>query len=122
MGAGRALRVLGVAALAEGRGSHLIPGLPECWLVLCKPAFSAPRRSCFTRWIPSGSCCHPDTDGVLRALERGDLSDVARRMYNVFEDCCPRLGPTKPLHQSLLLGYGALGACMSGTGPTVWAV
>ncbi len=117
--------VLGGTVLAEGRGEVLtpLPGLPACWLVLCKPSFSISTPELFHAADSVRLRCHPDTDGVLRALERGNLADLARRMYNVFEDVlpAPRVSEIRTI-KGTLLGHGALGACMSGTGPTVFGL
>lgn len=117
--------VAGGTALAEGRGEKLtpLPGLPPCWLVLCKPSFSVSTPELFHAADAARLRCHPDTDGVLRALEQGDLAALARRMYNVFEDVLPtpRIGEIRTV-KNVLLGHGALGACMSGTGPTVFGL
>ena len=66
---------------------------------------------------------HPDTAGVLAALEEGDLAGVSRRMFNVFEEALPaqRRAVVEEI-KSTLLSRGALGACMSGTGPTVFGI
>lgn len=117
--------VAGGTALAEGRGERLtpLPGLPVCWLVLCKPSFSVSTPELFHAADAARLRCHPDTDGVVRALEQGDLPALARRMYNVFEDVLPppRIGEIRTV-KNVLLGHGALGACMSGTGPTVFGL
>ncbi len=117
--------VLGGTALAGGRGEVLtpLPDLPDCWLVLCKPAFSISTPELFHAADAVRLRCHPDTTGVLQALEAGDLTGVARRMYNVFEDVLPisRANEVQSI-KSALLSCGALGACMSGTGPTVFGL
>ena len=117
--------VLGGTALAEGRGEKLtpLPSLPPCWFVLCKPSFSISTPELFGRVNCARLRCRPDTDGILRALEKGDLEGVARRMYNVFEDVLPdrRAGEIAAI-RSALIGYGALGAVMSGSGPTVFGI
>ena len=60
---------------------------------------------------------------VLAALEAGDLGGVARRMYNVFEDVLPPRQRTEVAAiRSALVQHGALGANMSGTGPTVFGL
>lgn len=117
--------VLGGTVLAEGRGEVLtpLPLLPDCWLVLCKPDFSISTPELFRAADTVRLRCHPDTQGVLQALEAGDLTGVARRMYNVFEDVLPvsRANEVQSI-KSALLSCGALGACMSGTGPTVFGL
>jgi 4-diphosphocytidyl-2-C-methyl-D-erythritol kinase len=117
--------VLGGTALAEGRGEVLtqLPQLPPCTIVLCKPAFAISTPELF-RQIDH---CHlrrrPDTHGVITALEQGDLRGVAMRMYNVFEDVLA-LSRKKEIEEikNVLIQAGALGACMSGTGPTVFGI
>jgi len=117
--------VMGGTALAEGRGEVLtpLPPLPECWVVLCKPEFSISTPALFARIDGVRPRCHPDTQGAIAALEAKDLAGVARRLYNVFEDALPdhrrsRVNDIK----NLLIQCGALGASMSGTGPTVFGL
>lgn len=117
--------VLGCTALAEGRGEKLtcLPALPDCHIVLCKPGFSVSTPELFRRIDELKLRFHPDTTGVLAALEEGDLAGVSRRMFNVFEEALPaqRRAVVEEI-KSTLLSRGALGACMSGTGPTVFGI
>lgn len=117
--------VLGCTALAEGRGERLrpLPALPGCYIVLCKPKFSVSTPELFRRIDDVKIRFHPDTAGVIQALEQGDLAGVSRRMFNVFEEVLP--APRRAVVEeikSTLLSHGALGACMSGTGPTVFGI
>lgn len=117
--------VLGGTALAEGRGEILtpLPSLPWCFVVICKPHFAVSTPELFARIDGMKLHCHPDTRGMLQALENGDVLGVARRMYNVFEDVLPRnQGGTVAEIKTELIRHGALGACMSGTGPTVFGL
>ena len=117
--------VLGCTALAQGRGEKLtrLPSLPECYIVLCKPAFPVSTPELFHRIDEVKLHFHPDTAGVIRALEQGDLTGVSRRMFNVFEDVLPPARKTVIQEiKNTLLSQGALGACMSGTGPTVFGI
>ena len=48
---------------------------------------------------------------------------MARRLYNVFEDVLPeRKAAEIASIRNALIQFGALGACMSGTGPTVFGL
>lgn len=117
--------VLGTTALAKGRGEILtpLPPLPPCWILLCKPPFAISTPALFREWDKAKRHLRPDTKGVLAALEQGDLLGVARRMFNVFESVLP-------LHQrrqieaikNTMIQAGALGAAMSGSGPTVFGL
>ena len=60
---------------------------------------------------------------MLRALEQDDLSGVARRLYNVFEDALPERCAQKVNQvKSVLIDCGAMGAVMSGTGSAVYGL
>lgn len=115
--------VLGGTALAEGRGERLtqLPPLPPCWVVLCKPDFSVPTPKLFAQLDSVKLRRRPDTAGLTAALAAGDLRGAAMRMYNVFEDVLPpqRRRMVEEV-KTALIGAGALGASMSGTGPTVF--
>ncbi|MBR1781309.1 MAG: 4-(cytidine 5'-diphospho)-2-C-methyl-D-erythritol kinase [Oscillospiraceae bacterium] len=117
--------VWGTTALAEGRGEALTPldDLPACRILLCKPDFSVSTPELFRQFDAVKLRFHPDTPGVRAALAAGDLTGVCRRMFNVFEQAMPpqRMGVIDEI-KSTMLSYGALGACMSGTGPTVFGV
>ena len=117
--------VLGGTALAEGRGEILtpLPPLPACWVVVCKPDFPVSTPELFAQADRVKLRCRPDTRGLLAALEAGDLGGVARRMYNVFEDVLPaRLYTRVAEIKNVLIQCGALGANMSGSGPTAFGL
>lgn len=116
--------VLGGTMLAEGRGERLtpLPPLPDCAIVVCKPPFAISTPELFGRVDGRKSRLHPDTAGLTGALENGDLPGVARRMYNVFEDVLDRRQDAVGAIKSELLGAGALGAAMTGTGSAVFGV
>ena len=117
--------VLGGTALAEGRGEVLtpLPALPRCWVVACKPDFPISTPELFGRIDSARVRCRPDTDGLVAALAAGDLGGVARRMYNVFEDVLqPRQQAKVREIKNVLIQCGALGANMSGTGPTAFGL
>ena len=117
--------VLGGTALAQGRGERVtpLPPLPECFVVLAKPGFPVSTPELFQRLDGQKVRCHPDTAGVQKALEEKDLPGVARRMFNVFEEVLPprKRSQVEEL-KGELLHCGALGASMSGTGPTVFGL
>jgi len=117
--------VLGGTALAEGRGEVLtpLPPLPPCHIVICKPPFSISTPQLFGRVNVRKIVRRPDTQGVLAALKAGDLAGVARRMYNVFEDVVERRPAAEiAAIKAALIDRGALGASMSGSGPSVFGL
>jgi len=116
--------IAGGTVLAEGRGDVMTPlsPLPPCHIVIAKPKFSISTASLFAR-IDCGKIRHrPDTEGILGALETGQLGEVALRMYNVFEDVLDSRSKDVAQIKSTLLDCGALGASMTGTGPAVFGL
>ena len=117
--------VMGGTALAEGRGEVLtpLPPLPKCWVVVCKPDFPISTPALFAEIDRVRLRRHPDTQGAMEALAAGDLVGVARRMYNVFEDALPKRQLARVCEiKNELIRCGALGASMSGTGPTAFGL
>ena len=116
--------IAGGTALAEGRGERLTPlkQLPICHVVVCKPGFSVSTPALFSKLDCDRIRHRPDTQGVMDALEQGDLAGVARRMYNVFESVLTRGRDEVEAIKATLLDHGALGAAMSGTGPAVFGL
>ena len=117
--------VVGGTALAEGRGERLtpLPPLPPCHAVVCKPPFPISTPQLFSRVDMRKIARRPDTEGMLAALAAGDLTGVARRMYNVFEDVLePRRQAEINAIKAALIDCGALGAAMTGSGPTVFGL
>ena len=112
------------AALAEGRGERLtsISPLPDCSIVLCKPAFSIATPELFGRVDGRKSRLRPDTAGMLSALASGDLPGAARRVYNVFEDVLDRRQQEVFAIKRALTDMGALGAAMTGSGSAVFGL
>ena len=111
-------------ALATGRGEKLetLPDMPPCDFVICKPDFSISTPELFRKLDQSSARCHPDTAGLLAALSEGNLDQLCRRMYNVFEDIADRRMRVVKEIKGCLLDHGALGAVMTGTGSAVFGV
>ncbi len=124
VGSDVAFCIAGGTALATGRGEKLqaLPSLPDCLFVVCKPEFSISTPELFRKLDQIPLRRHPDTAGLLSAIELGDLSQMCRRMYNVFEDVEDRRMRTVSEIKSILLDHGALGAVMTGTGSAVFGV
>lgn len=117
--------VVGGTALAEGRGERLtpLPPLPPCHVAVCKPPFPISTPQLFARVDTKKIVRRPDIQGLIAALRNGDLPDAARRMYNVFEDVLePRRRAQIDAIKAQMIDCGALGASMTGSGPTVFGL
>lgn len=87
-----------------------------------KPEFSISTPELFRKLDEIKLRCHPDTAGLVEAIRQGQLAQISRRMYNVFEDVDDRRMRTVADIKSILLDHGALGAVMTGTGSAVFGV
>ena len=117
--------VHGGTCLAEGRGERLtdLPPLPDCAIVLCKPDFGLPTPELFARVDGAELGARPDTAAMEAALVRGDLPAVAGCLGNVFERVLTEEeGAEIRSIRAALARCGALGAAMSGSGPTVFGL
>ncbi len=117
--------LMGKVALAEGTGDVLtaLPGLPSCWIVLIKPQYiNVSTKEIFTALDAMKLELHPDTKGVIDALQVGNLSGVCRRMYNVLEEVTVKKHPIISDLKRIMVECGALGSVMSGSGPSVFGI
>ena len=114
----------GGTKLAKGRGEILtdLPSMPHSYIVICKPPFSCSTPELFKRIDCGKIHARPDTDGLVKSLEAGDLLALARHMYNVFEDILPQGKREIEEIKSTLLDNSALGCVMTGTGPSVFGI
>lgn len=124
VGSDVAFCVRGGTMLAHGRGELLseLPDMPKCIFVICKPQFSISTPELFRKLDQVSLRRHPDTAGLISALEQGNLRELSCRMYNVFEDVNDRRMRTVAAIKSVLIDKGALGAVMTGTGSAVFGV
>ena len=124
IGSDVAFCLAGGTSLARGRGEvleDLIP-MPDCAIVVCKPGFSISTPELFRKLDQIGLRTRPDTEGMLSALDSGNLKEISMRMFNVFEEVDDRRMRSEAEIKHVLLDYGALGAVMTGTGSAVFGV
>ena len=124
VGSDVAFCIAGGTSLARGRGEVLedLTPMPDCAIVVCKPGFSISTPELFRKLDQIGLRTHPDTAGMLSALENGNLKEISMRMFNVFEEVEDRRMRSEAEIKHILLDYGALGAVMTGTGSAVFGV
>lgn len=118
--------VRGGAGLAQGTGTELsrLRPMKKGWLLLVNPNIFLSTEKVYKALdeIQIPAQAHPDTELLIDALNRQDLSLFAANMKNVLElaafKLCPRI---RELKESILQ-QGALGAMMSGSGATVFGL
>ena len=113
-------------ALSEGIGEILtpLPPVPQCWVLLAKPKISVS-----TKWVYSSLHAnelrpedHPDIDGLVDAIRRGDLRGMAGKFGNVLELVTEKRYPIIEEIKDEMNRHGALQAMMSCRGPTVFGL
>lgn len=116
--------LFGGTALAEEKGQilHRLPSMPRCHIVLCKPPFPISTPALFRAIDRETISGRPDTAAMLAALELGDLAAVSRCLGNVFEPVVERDHSVLRDIRETLISYGALGASMTGSGPTMFGL
>ena len=110
--------------LAEGIGEILTPlaPLPKCHVLIAKPPISVSTKTVYEKLDSKEITEHPDIDGVIRALEDGDIEQVAHSMGNVLERVTIEDYPVIEQIKNVMKENGAIGAMMSGSGPTVFGI
>lgn len=116
--------LLGGTALAEGIGEILTPlsPMPECHLVVAKPAVSVSTPFVFKQLRVNELEMHPDITGMCTAIRDNDLDGVISRLGNVLETAAIPHFPVVGDLKKELRRLGADGVLMSGSGPTVFAI
>ncbi|OPZ75311.1 MAG: 4-diphosphocytidyl-2-C-methyl-D-erythritol kinase [Firmicutes bacterium ADurb.Bin456] len=111
-------------ALALGRGEKLVP-LPPCpplGLVLVKPSFGVSTAEVYRACSPGKQENKPDSGDMVEAIKKGSPGSIAECLYNALEPVTSALHPEIMVIKEKLLKAGALGALMSGSGPTVFGL
>lgn len=111
-------------ARAEGIGERLTPirVARPFWMVIATPAVAKSTGNVYRLFDELTEVRRPDSSAMEAALAAGDLQGIAAALGNVFEQVMlPRHPEIARLRQALLTG-GALGALMSGAGPTVFGI
>ena len=110
--------------LAEGIGERLtpLPSIPKCYVLIAKPPLSASTETVYEKYDALTQVEHPDIDGIIQGLENSDIQRVASGMGNVLEQVMLKEYPVIGQIKKAMLDLGALGALMSGSGPTVFGL
>jgi len=116
--------IMGGTALSEGIGEILtkLPPMPDCVLLLAKPEVGVSTKYVYEQLDSHEIPSHPDVDGMLGALEKGDLAGITARLSNVLETVTVEKHEVVGQIKRVMLEGGAMGSLMSGSGPTVFGI
>lgn len=121
--------IVGGTAYADGKGDvlHPFPAMPDCALII-----ACAGEGVSTPWAYgmldeqyhdfSNSSAHGMLNELEESMRMGNLPRVAQSMYNIFEAPVLAQRVVATEIRKLLLNNGALGAMMSGSGPSVFGV
>lgn len=116
--------IKGGTALCEGIGEVITPLKPfkGCILVLVKPSFGVSTKDVYSEIDIKKIIKHPDTDGIIRAMEEYDLETVGGKLRNVLENVTLRKHKIIRDIKEDMHRYGAVGTLMSGSGPSTYGL
>lgn len=116
--------ILGGTALAQGIGERLkpLPAPPQTALLVIKPAIMVSTKWVYEHIRVNELEKHPDIDGMVEALEQGNLKGITDRMENVMETVTQNKYPIIKEIKELMLENNAMNAIMSGSGPSIFGV
>lgn len=114
----------GGTALATGIGDVLtpLPKLPDCVILMVKPQINISTASIYNEIDTAAIYERPDNKKVIEALENSDIKEIAAGMKNVMGSVTENLHPIVRGIRHKMIKNGALGAVMSGSGPTVFGI
>ncbi|MCL2564311.1 MAG: 4-(cytidine 5'-diphospho)-2-C-methyl-D-erythritol kinase [Defluviitaleaceae bacterium] len=111
-------------ALAEGIGEELtpLPPCPDTHIVIAKPPVSVSTKEVFRQFKQENVNKRPDINKMIQDIENGDIKSVASGLVNVLESVTVKEFVVIERIKRLMLLNGAIGATMSGSGPTVFGM
>lgn len=114
----------GGTQLAEGIGEILspLPSIPDAYILLVKPPVNISTGSIYGEIDNALLQIRPDTDDMIDALSKKDIHAVSDNLCNVMESVTEKMHPMIGGIKKKMIMNGALGAVMSGSGPTVFGI
>ena len=118
--------IMGGTALATGTGTDLKPisSLTNGYLLIVNPGIFISTEKVYEkldqmRLSPES---HPDTELLLEAIKENDVYTFAPNMKNVLEKPAFELEPQLMMLKKKILATEPIGAMMSGSGSTIFAI
>lgn len=110
-------------ALSEGIGEVLTPlkPAPALYCTLVKPSTPVSTKYVYEH-LNLEEATHPDIDAALQAIQTGDIKKLCTNLDNILEPVARTLCPEVIKIEKALREMGAIGVCMSGSGPTVFGL
>ena len=118
--------ILRGTALSEGIGEELtpLPQIPQCQVLIAKPGISVSTKVVYESLdaMELKQEDHPDIDGMIEAINRQNIHEIAGKFGNVLELVTAGKYPVIGEIEQVMKEEGAVNAMMSGSGPTVFGL
>ena len=101
---------------------HLSKKELMCTILIAKPPIAVSTKFVYEHLDAQESYEHPDIDGMIAAVNNGDLYGIADRLGNVLETVTIPEYPVIAKIKDYMKEHGAINALMSGSGPTVFGI
>jgi 4-diphosphocytidyl-2-C-methyl-D-erythritol kinase len=109
--------------VVRGRGEQVAPiHVVTTWWAVKPSDFPTRSPDAFRWWDEDGRAVGPDPGALVAAAESGDAELLGHALFNDLEAPVARRHPAVASVKRAFLNAGALGAVMSGSGPTVVAL
>ena len=115
----------GEASLAENIGEKLtnIEGLSQdAFILVCKPELFVSTKEVYESIDSKIIKKRPDNKLLIRLLKENNIELLSKSMYNVLESITKEKYPVISEIEKIMINNRALGAMMSGSGPTVFGL
>ena len=116
--------ISGGTALAMARGGDLtpLPSPTEIWFVLGLSNQQILTRDAYTKWDEMPSEVQVSSAPMTLALGSGNIGEIAALLHNDLEGPAFEIAPDLRARKQALIDCGALGASMTGSGPTLFGM
>lgn len=115
--------IVGGTAFCEGIGEKItkLRSMNGKIIVLVKPDFGVSTKMVYTEYDKCLDVKHPDSEGLVKAVNNGHFKFVVNNMVNVLENVTAVKYKEINEIKEKALEYNSIGTMMSGSGPTVFS-
>jgi len=110
--------------LAEGIGEKLtkISSFPQMFVLIAKPNISVSTAWVYNNFKASSVERFPDIEKTIEHIRQKDINAISNDLCNVLESVTIKKYPVINDIKKAMIRFGALGALMSGSGPSVFGL
>jgi len=116
-------QLVGGTKLATHLGEKFqnLPSLPKIYFVLSNPGFDVSTKWAYQH-VDYSQVGKKQLEELISGIKEGDVKKIAQNLHNDFEFWVPNFYPAVLKIKKKMIQSGALGAIMSGSGPTVFGI